>query len=74
MVADKAQCKAVGAAFIAVIYAIKTTGAMASLDEVMAAFTSAITATDDFKGDADAAIPYVLAGASEAYGDKKAGP
>lgn len=74
MVADKAQCKAVGAALIALIYAIKETGAMGATDEAMAMFTGALAATDDLKDDTDAAVPYVLAGASEAYGDKKAGP
>jgi hypothetical protein len=74
MVADKAQCKAVGAALVALIYAIKEQGAMGATDEAMAEFTAVLSAADDIKGDTDAAVPYVLAGAAEAYGDKKAGP
>jgi hypothetical protein len=74
MVADKVQCKAVGVALVALIYAIKEQGAMGATDEAMAMFTGALAAADDLKGDTDAAVPYVIAGLTEAYGDKKAGP
>jgi hypothetical protein len=71
MVADKVQCKAVGSAFLNFIYAVKEGG---WTDEAMTTFTAAIGAADDLKEDTDAAVPYVIAGFTEAYGDKKAGP
>lgn len=73
MAANKQQCKAVGAAFLVFLYGLRdgldASDAVATQKLVM----SILPVVDDFKADTDAAACYALAGAVEAFGDKRAG-
>ena len=73
MVADKSQCKAVGVALLDLIYAVKDGIGVDDISIAQSTFLAALAAADDIKGDTDAAIPFVVAGLVEAYGEKKAG-
>jgi len=75
MVADKVQCKGLGKEFLDLMLAVKTHGVGSeALKEAQETFMAAMVAADDLRGDTDAAVPYVISGLTEAYGDMKVGP
>jgi hypothetical protein len=74
MAADKAQCRAMGMAFMDAIWAVKDGLQLTQDSPAFFALLTAITsAADDIQADADAAVAYALSGATESFGDKKAG-
>jgi hypothetical protein len=71
MPANKEQCKAVGAAVINLFVALSDGLDLNDATQLQDLVAKAIAAVDDFQGDTDAAIAYALAGAIEAWGDRR---
>jgi len=72
--ADKAQCKAVGEAVVGLIAAVKDGVDVTDVSVLIALGTKVAAVADDLKEDTDAAVAYIVAGLTEAYGDSKVGP
>jgi len=73
MAADKAVCKKLGSELVDLIYAIADGVDVSDAGAVIELVTALGAAASDIKADPDAAIAYVLSGASEAFGDRKVG-
>ncbi len=72
MAADKASCKNIGVAVYNLIVALEDGfSATEDSDEILALVTGLGTNVNSIAGDLDAAIPYILSGAAEAFGDAK---
>jgi hypothetical protein len=71
---NKEQVKAAGGQLISLLYGFADGLDLSDSANVIAFVTSVTGAVDEFKGDTDAAILHFLAGAAEAFGDRRINP
>ena len=71
MAYNKAQVQEVGAAIVGVIDAVKDGVGVADLGAAMTLMTAFAAASDEFKGDTDAAILHLVAAIADGIGDQR---